>query len=49
MRDLMMGHGVDSGHCSCKQQNKCSKSKTILWAVYCCLCISDETISIEEL
>jgi len=28
MLDLIMGHGVKSGHCLSKQQNKCSKSKT---------------------
>jgi len=28
MLDVMMRHGVDSGHCLSKQQNKCSKSKT---------------------
>jgi len=27
MLELMMGHGVDSGHCLSQQQNKCSKSK----------------------
>jgi len=27
MLDLMMGHGVDSGKCLGKQQNKCSKFK----------------------
>jgi len=28
MLDLIMGHGIGSGHCLSKQQNKCSKSKT---------------------
>jgi len=28
MLDLIMGHGVESGHCLSKQQDKCSKSKT---------------------
>jgi len=27
MLDLMMGMGIDSGHCLSKQHNKCSKYK----------------------
>ena len=28
MLDFMMRHGVDSGHCLSKQQNKCNMSET---------------------